>query len=156
MGFEAMLLLFGDIWFIWFGLWCLTLYYYISCNVEPRSWRDVLNTTLCDKVCQRLATGRWFSPGTAVSSTNKTNHHNITEILLRVALRTLLQNPWSNISGKSETFTWSSSGEKVENVSSNERPLRPSWISNQERYKLLRDLWGRIGGKCGEKEYSVS
>ena len=25
---------------------------------------------LCDKVCQWLATGRWFSPGTPVSSTN--------------------------------------------------------------------------------------
>ena len=24
-------------------------------------WRGVLDTTLCDKVCQRLATGRWFS-----------------------------------------------------------------------------------------------
>ena len=104
MGFEAMLLLFGDIWFIWFGLWCLTLYYYISCNVEPRSWRDVLNTTLCDKVCQRLATGRWFSPGTAVSSTNKTNHHNITEILLRVALNTINQAIFYQIA--SRTHPW--------------------------------------------------
>ena len=26
--------------------------------------RGVLNTTLCDKVCQWLATGRWFSSGT--------------------------------------------------------------------------------------------
>jgi hypothetical protein len=25
---------------------------------EPRSCRGVLDTTLCDKVCQRLATGR--------------------------------------------------------------------------------------------------
>jgi hypothetical protein len=25
--------------------------------------RGVLDTTLCDKVCQWLATGRWFSPG---------------------------------------------------------------------------------------------
>jgi hypothetical protein len=30
------------------------------------------DTTLCDKVCQWLATGQWFSPGTRVSSTNKT------------------------------------------------------------------------------------
>ena len=28
--------------------------------------RDVLDTTLCDKVCQWLAAGRWFSPGTTV------------------------------------------------------------------------------------------
>ena len=33
--------------------------------------------------------GQWFSPGTPVSSTNKTDHHNITEILLRVALNTI-------------------------------------------------------------------
>ena len=37
---------------------------------------------LCDKVCQRHATGLWFSPGTPVSSTNKTDCHDITEILL--------------------------------------------------------------------------
>ena len=34
-----------------------------------------------DKVCQSLATGRWLSPGTPVSSTNKTDCHDITEIL---------------------------------------------------------------------------
>ena len=39
-------------------------------------------TTLCDKVCQWLATGLWFSPGPLVSSTNKTDRHDITEILL--------------------------------------------------------------------------
>jgi hypothetical protein len=40
-----------------------------------------LDTILCDKVCQWLAAGRWFSPGTPVSSTNKTDRHDITEIL---------------------------------------------------------------------------
>jgi hypothetical protein len=30
-----------------------------------------------------------FSPGTLVSSTNKTDHHDITEILLKVALNTI-------------------------------------------------------------------
>jgi hypothetical protein len=44
---------------------------------------------LCDKVCQSLATGQWFSPGTIVSSTNKTNRHDIAEILLKVALSTI-------------------------------------------------------------------
>ena len=33
-------------------------------------------------------TGRWFSPGPSVSSTNKTDHHDINEILLKVALST--------------------------------------------------------------------
>ena len=37
--------------------------------------RDALNTTFCDKVCQWLATGRLFSPGTPVSSTNKIDRH---------------------------------------------------------------------------------
>ena len=45
--------------------------------------RGVLDTTLCDKVCQWLTTGRWFSPGT---STNKTDRHDINEILLKVVL----------------------------------------------------------------------
>ena len=55
--------------------------------------RGVLVTTLCDKVCQWLSTGRWFSPCTPVSSTNKTDRHNITEILLEVALNTIAPNP---------------------------------------------------------------
>ena len=41
-----------------------------------------------DKVCQLLAHGRWFSPGTPASSTTKTGRHDIAEILLKVALNT--------------------------------------------------------------------
>jgi hypothetical protein len=41
-------------------------------------------TTLCDKVCQWLATGQRFSPGPPGPSTNKTDRHDITEILLKV------------------------------------------------------------------------
>jgi hypothetical protein len=41
-----------------------------------------------------LAHGRWFSPGTPASSTTKTGcHHDIAEILLKVALNT--KNPKS-------------------------------------------------------------
>ena len=36
-------------------------------------------------------TGPWFSPGSPVSSTNKTDLHDITEILLKVALNTIKQ-----------------------------------------------------------------
>ena len=35
--------------------------------------------------------GQWFSPDTPVSSTNKTDHHDISEILLKVALNTINQ-----------------------------------------------------------------
>ena len=48
-------------------------------------------TTLCDKVCQWIATGRWFSPGPPVSSINQTDLYDITEILLKVALNTIKQ-----------------------------------------------------------------
>jgi hypothetical protein len=52
-----------------------------SCEVCP-------HTTLCDKVCQWPATGQWVSP---VPSTNKTDRHDIAEILLKVALSTINQ-----------------------------------------------------------------
>jgi hypothetical protein len=56
------------------------LYKYSSIpNIENKSLDD---STLCDKVCQWLATGQWFSPGTPVSSTNNTDRHDIAEILL--------------------------------------------------------------------------
>jgi hypothetical protein len=41
------------------------------------------------QVCECLAAGLWFSLGTLVSSTNKTDHHNITKILLLVTLNTI-------------------------------------------------------------------
>jgi len=73
-----------------------TFTYAISTYLSPLTFcvwtplrRGVRDTTLCDKVCQWLATGRCFSPGTPVSSTNKTDRHEITEILLKVALNTI-------------------------------------------------------------------
>ena len=56
----------------------------------PVRW-GVLNITLCDQVCQWLATGWCFSPGTPVSSISKTDCHDITEILLEVGLNTITQ-----------------------------------------------------------------
>ena len=52
----------------------------ITTNVvssNPFRW-GVLDTTLCDNVCQWIVAGQWFSPGTLVSSTSKTYHHDIT------------------------------------------------------------------------------
>ena len=40
-------------------------------------------------ICRWLSACRWFSPGTLVSSTNKTDRHDITEILLKVVLTTI-------------------------------------------------------------------
>jgi hypothetical protein len=38
-----------------------------------------------------LAHGQWFSPGTPAFSATKTGHHDIAEILLKVALNTINQ-----------------------------------------------------------------
>ena len=82
-----------------YGSWIyncvISAYHHSSCEFKPSLWRDVLDTTLCDKACQWLATGRWFSPGTQVSSTNKTDCHDITEILLKVVLNTITLPPFS-------------------------------------------------------------
>ena len=51
------------------------------------------HATLCDKVCQWRAADQWFSPGTPVSSTNKTERHDITEILLKIAFNTTTPPP---------------------------------------------------------------
>jgi hypothetical protein len=51
---------------------------------------SVLDTTLCDKASQWLVTGQWFSSDTPISATNKTNRHDMTEVLLKVALNTII------------------------------------------------------------------
>ena len=58
----------------------------VSSNPLRRGLHD---TPLCDEVCLWLATGRRFCSGTPVSSTNKPDRHDITEILLNVALNTI-------------------------------------------------------------------
>ena len=71
---------------------CNSLIYNYLCNecLSPLMLRVQISiragcTTLCDKVCQLLVTGRWFSLGPSVSSTNKTDRHDITEIFFKVA-----------------------------------------------------------------------
>ena len=66
---------------------CLTLRFLLKLARTPLR-RGVLDATLCNKLCQLPATGRWFSPGTPSSFTNKTDRHDITELLLKVVLNT--------------------------------------------------------------------
>ena len=88
----------GPLWSWSYGSW---IYNYLcnQCLSPLMLWlwiplkRDVLDATLCDKVCQWFAAGRWFSWGTSVSSTNKNDHHNITEILLKVVFNTITLTP---------------------------------------------------------------
>jgi hypothetical protein len=50
---------------VWFTTtYAISTYHHQRCEFEPRSWWGVLYTTLCDKVCQWLTAGWWFSPGT--------------------------------------------------------------------------------------------
>ena len=71
---------------------CISKYLCNQCLSPLMLWvliplrRGVLNTTLYDKVCLWLVTDQWFSP---VSSTNKTDHRDITEILLKVVMNTI-------------------------------------------------------------------
>jgi hypothetical protein len=61
----------------------ISAFHHYSYEFEPCSWPGVLDKTSGDKVCQWLATGRWFSP---VSSTNKTDSQynwNIVESLVK-------------------------------------------------------------------------
>jgi hypothetical protein len=58
---------------------------------EPSSWWGVLDRTFYDQVCQWLAEGRWFSSDIPLSSSNKTDHHDIAEILLKVTLSSITQ-----------------------------------------------------------------
>jgi hypothetical protein len=66
------------------------VYFSLKLCVRITLRRGVLDTTLCDKVCQQLTTGWWFSPGSPVSSTNKADPYDITEILLKAITLTLL------------------------------------------------------------------
>ena len=50
----------------------ITAYHHLTCEFESLSWWGVFDWTFCDKVCQWLAAGQWFTP---VSFTDKTDHH---------------------------------------------------------------------------------
>ena len=71
----------------------------------------MLDTTLCDKVCQLLTAGCCFFAGPPVSSTDKTDLYDIAEILLKVVLTTINQNSkltWVTVllSGTALVVSW--------------------------------------------------
>ena len=69
--------------------YAISAYHHWYCEFKSHSW---LGVKRCDKVCQWLVAGRWFSPGTPVSATNKTDCHNISRMLLKVVLSTIKPN----------------------------------------------------------------
>ena len=115
---EKLTVLLGKNWmYCWGHLWYLKINSNCYLTFFKRTlWariplrRGALDPTLCDTMCQWHTTGRWFSPDTPVSSTNKTDRHELIEILLEVALNTITSplchffyyvviktwNPWGN------------------------------------------------------------
>jgi hypothetical protein len=73
--------------------YAIIAYHHLTLWVRTPLRRGVLDTALYDQVCQRLVTGQWLCPGTPVSSSDKTDHHDITEILLKMALKTIILSP---------------------------------------------------------------
>jgi hypothetical protein len=78
-----------SIWAVEFATtYAISAYHHWHCEFKSCSG-EVYSKQHCDKVCQWLATGQWFSPGSPVSSNNKTDRHDITEIVLKVALNAI-------------------------------------------------------------------
>jgi hypothetical protein len=73
--------------------YAISAYHNYRCQFESRSVEVYSISTLCETFCQWLAAGRWFSPDIPVSSTNTTDRHEISEILLKVALNTINLKP---------------------------------------------------------------
>ena len=80
----------GQLWSWLYGSW---IYNYLCnrCLSPLRFWVRTLFMARCTryKVCQWLATGQWFSSGTPIFTTNKTDRQDIAEILFKVVLNTI-------------------------------------------------------------------
>jgi hypothetical protein len=127
------------------GICCFSIIYNYLCNqcLSPLM-RGVLDTTLCDKVCQWLVTGWGFflvHCCTPVSTINKTACHNITEMLLKVALITItlthplnhLSQKYHNIINQWKTWTW------LDNLISNSNTdINKTILKNLHRFTSTR------------------
>ena len=89
--YQMSLLNKGALWL--YGSW---IYNYLcnQCLSPLKLWVRTLfiarcTRSICDNVCQWLVAGWWFSLGNPVSYTNKTDHYDITEILLKVVINTI-------------------------------------------------------------------
>ena len=76
---------------------CSWIYNYLcnQCLSPLKLWGRIMLMARCTRysmmwwIFQQLAAGRWFSLDTPVFSSNKTDRHDITEKLLKVALNTI-------------------------------------------------------------------
>jgi hypothetical protein len=93
---KVMIMVFNAWIYIYLCNQCITP---LNCEFESRSWRGACDTTLWDKVCQWLATSRWFSPGNLVSWMILSNHRssNKCNIVQNSISTFLLHRRWYNI-----------------------------------------------------------
>ena len=101
----------------------ISIYHHWICEFEQRSWRGVHNATICDNVQQ------WVSPRNPVSSTNKTDLHDIAEIVFNVAVSTIT---------KPVSFIW-----KRKPWNLKER-IQFDWNNNELIQKLILTLFDKI------------
>jgi hypothetical protein len=68
-------------------------------KIDQNYKKKMINNVITGDVysIQDYVTGQWFSPGTPVSSINKSYSHDITELLLKVALNIITSNTIFNI-----------------------------------------------------------
>ena len=106
---------------------------YHNLGSNPAQARYTRYNIMWRKVCLWLATDRWFSPGTPVSSINKIDHHDIAEILLKVAFNTINQSNPVHYGNK-----WHSSSKVFERFAEHETIIRPaiSITLQQFNYKV--------------------
>ena len=81
--------------------YAISVYHHWCCEFESSSGRDVQHYVIkfVSDFCW------WFFPGPTVSSTNRTDRHDITEILLKMALNTIKQTNKQIIGQNLSTFS---------------------------------------------------
>ena len=77
--------------------YAISAYHQYSCELEPRWWGGVLDTTLCDKVDSDLWQVSEFVLVLRFPPPIKLTANDITEILLKVALNTISLNLYHNL-----------------------------------------------------------
>jgi hypothetical protein len=122
----------------------------LRCELKVRSWRGVLDTTLCDKVCQWLGTGRWVWPGTPISSINKTDRHDIAEIYLKVALNIITPHFTSNTQWNACTIRHKTQYEEKHNYKKKKRNTH-----NTPQKRLITDTTHVLECVCYPFQLSV-